>query len=248
MKRSHAGQPCQRQGADGAEGGYPRAVNLVAPPRARLSVEIVLDLVCPWCHLGVKRLKRALHARQDLSPELSWRPFLLNPDLPATGLPRQEYLVRKFGGEERARRLQSTLTDLGRGEGIEFRFDLMRRMANSLDAHRLVRWAGLHGVAGEMAERVMAAFFTEGVDIGDASALTMLAAEVGLDPLLARRFLASGAEAAAVHSENLRAHRLGISGVPCFVLAGRHAIAGAQEAEVLDRLFDVALADPPPQV
>lgn len=222
-------------------------VNLVAPPRARLSVEIVLDLVCPWCHLGVKRLKRALHARQDLSPELTWRPFLLNPDLPLSGLPRQEYLVRKFGGEERARRLQSTLADLGRAEGIDFRFDLIRRMPNSIDAHRLVRWAGLHGVAGEMAERVMAAFFAEGIDIGDPSALTMLAAEVGLDPLHARRFLASGAEAAAVHSENLRAHRLGISGVPCFVLAGRHAIAGAQEAEVLDRLFDVALADPPPQ-
>lgn len=222
-------------------------MNLVAPPRARLPVEIVLDLVCPWCHLGVKRLRRALHARPDLSAELSWRPFLLNPDLPGSGLPRQDYLVRKFGGEERARRLQSTLSDLGRGEGIEFRFELIRRMPNSLDAHRLVRWASVQDAGGEMAERIMTAFFSEGMDIGDPSALTMLAAEIGLDPLLARRFLASGAEAAAVHAENLRAHRLGISGVPCFVLMGRHAIAGAQEAEVLDRLFDVALADPPPQ-
>jgi predicted DsbA family dithiol-disulfide isomerase len=220
-------------------------VNLVAPPRVRLPVEIVLDLVCPWCHLGVKRLKRALHARQDLTADVSWRPFLLNPDLPPYGLPRQEYLVRKFGGEERARRLHATLTELGRAEGLEFRFDLIRRMPNSLDAHRMVRWAGLHGIAGEMAERLLAAFFTEGIDIGDPSALTMLGAEVGLDPLQARRFLASGAEASAVHAENLRAHRLGISGVPCLVLAGRHAIAGAQETEVLDRLFDVALADPP---
>ncbi|MDW8397363.1 MAG: DsbA family oxidoreductase [Acetobacteraceae bacterium] len=221
-------------------------MNLVAPPRLRLQVEIVLDLVCPWCYLGTRRLTRALRARPDIAAELSWLPFLLNPDLPVSGLPRQEYLVRKFGGEERARRLQATLADLGRAEGIGFRFDLIRRMPNSLDAHRLVRWAAMHGMAGEMVERLFTAFFTEGQDIGDPSVLTLLAAEIGLDPLHSRRFLASGAEAATVHAENLRAHRIGISGVPCFVLNGRHAIAGAQEAEVLDRMFGVALADQAP--
>lgn len=245
MKRySPAHAPVNRDRGRAAR--YPASVNLVAPPRLRLQVEIVLDLVCPWCHLGVRRLARALRARPDIAADITWRPFLLNPDLPASGLPRQEYLIRKFGGEERARRLQATLTDLGRAEGIAFRFDLIRRMPNSLDAHRLVRWAGMHGLAGEMVERLFAAFFTEGQDIGDPSVLTLLAAEIGLDPLHARRFLASGAEAATVHADNLRAHRIGISGVPCFVLNGRHAIAGAQEAEVLDRLFDVALADQAP--
>ena len=219
-------------------------MNLVAPPRNRLQIEVVLDLVCPWCHLGLRRLARALRARPDIAAEIAWRPFLLNPDLPPTGLPRQDYLISKFGGEDRARRLQATLVDLGRAEGIEFRFDRIRRMPNSLDAHRLVRWAGMHGLAAEMVERLFAAFFLEGEDIGDPSTLTRLAADIGLDPLATRRFLGSGAEAAAVHAENLRAHRMGISGVPCFVLNGRHAIAGAQEPEVLDRLFDVALADP----
>jgi predicted DsbA family dithiol-disulfide isomerase len=218
-------------------------VNVLTPPHARLPIEVVFDLVCPWCFLGVRRLRRALRARPDVRAELVWRPFLLNPDLAPQGVPRHEYLVRKFGGEERARRLHGTIAELGRAEGIEFRFDRIRRVPHSLDAHRLVRWAGRFGAADTMVDALFEAYFTEGVDVGDAAALAAVATRQGLDGIAARRFLATVAESEAVHTDNLRAHRLGINGVPCFVVGGRHAIAGAQEPEVLDRLLDIALVE-----
>jgi predicted DsbA family dithiol-disulfide isomerase len=216
-------------------------VNVLAPPRARLPIEVVFDLVCPWCFLGIRRLRRTLRARPDIAAELIWRPFLLNPDLAPQGVPRQEYLVRKFGGEERARRLHGTIAELGRAEGIAFRFERIRRVPHSLDAHRLVRWAGRFGLADAMVDAVFDAYFLDGVDIGEPTALAQVATRLGLDGIAARRFLATAAEVEAVHADNLRAHRLGINGVPCFVVAGRHAIAGAQEPEVLERLLDVAL-------
>jgi predicted DsbA family dithiol-disulfide isomerase len=218
-------------------------VNLLTPAHARLQIEVVFDLVCPWCFLGVRRLRRMLRARPDVRADLIWRPFLLNPDLAPQGVPRQEYLVRKFGGEDRARRLHGTIAELGRAEGLEFRFDRIRRVPHSLDAHRLVRWAGRQGASDAMVEALFLAYFADGADIGDAAVLAAVAARQGLDGVAARRFLATAAEVEAVHADNLRAHRLGINGVPCFVVAGRNAIAGAQEPEVLERLLDVALAE-----
>jgi predicted DsbA family dithiol-disulfide isomerase len=220
---------------------YDARVNLLAPPRARLPIEVVFDLVCPWCFLGIRRLRRTLRSRPDVAAELLWRPFLLNPDFAPQGIPRQDYLVRKFGGEDRARRLHGTIAELGRAEGIEFRFDRIRRVPHSLDAHRLVRWAGRFDAADQLVEAIFEAYFIEGADIGDPQVLAAIAGQQGLDAPLARRFLATVAEVEAVHADNLRAHRLGINGVPCFVVAGRSAIAGAQEPEVLERLLDVAL-------
>lgn len=216
-------------------------MNILAPPRARLPIEVVFDLVCPWCYLGIRRLRRMLAGRPDIQPELIWRPFLLNPDLAPQGVPRQDYLVRKFGGEERARRLHGTISELGRSEGVTFRFDRIRRVPHSLDAHRLVRWAGRFGAADAMVEAIFEAYFMEGADIGELNMLAQLAGRIGLETVAARRFLGTAGEVEAVHADNLRAHRLGINGVPCFVVAGRHAIAGAQEPEVLERLLDVAL-------
>ncbi|MBP0462864.1 DsbA family oxidoreductase [Roseomonas sp. PWR1] len=218
-------------------------MNLLVPPRSRLQIEVVFDLVCPWCYLGTRRLRRALRARPDIVADLHWRPFLLNPDIPAGGLPRHEFLTRKFGGEERARRLHATIAELGVAEGVPFHFERIRRMPSSLDAHRLVRFASRDGLAEPMVDALFHAHFAEGADLGDDIALVALAARVGLDPVQVRRFLDSGSEADAVHAENLRAHRLGINGVPCFVMGGRHAIAGAQEPEVLERLIDVAMAE-----
>lgn len=218
-------------------------MNILSPPSSRLSIEVVFDLVCPWCHLGIRRLRRALASRPDLLAELSWRPFLLNPDLTPAGVARGEYVARKFGGEDRARRLHGTIAELGRAEGIAFNFERIRRVPASLDAHRLVRWAARFGMADAAVDALFEGYFADGADIGDAAALVTVAAQLGLDPVAARRFLASGAETEGVHADNLRAHRLGINGVPCFVIAGRHAIAGAQEPEVLERLLDVALAE-----
>ena len=120
-------------------------MNILAPTRARLQIEVVFDLVCPWCYLGVHRLRRTLRGRPDLGADLIWRPFLLNPDIAPGGVSRHDYMLRKFGGEERARRLHATIADLGRAEGLRFAFDRIRRIPPSLDAHRLVRFADRHG-------------------------------------------------------------------------------------------------------
>jgi len=218
-------------------------VNILAPPRARLQVEVVFDLVCPWCFLGTQRLRRTLRSRPDLAADITWRPFLLNPDISPGGVARSDYLLRKFGGEDRARRLHATIAELGRAEGVRFAFDRIRRIPASLDAHRLVRLADRHGLADAAVFALFEAYFCEGMDIGDVAVLATVAGGLGMDPVATRRALTGSQEAEAVHADNLRAHRLGINGVPCFVVQGRHAIAGAQEPEVLERLLDVALVE-----
>lgn len=206
---------------------------------------MVHDLVCPWCYLGLRRLLRTLRRRPDIMAELIWRPFLLNPDMPRGGMSRDDYVIRKFGGEERARRLYASIAEVGRAEGVNFRFDRVLRTPSSIDAHRLVRWVVQQqpdaGVA--VVEAIFHAHFTDGADIGDPATLADIAGRLGLHRAAALFHLSGDAEADAVHAENLRAHRIGINGVPCFVIAGRHAIAGAQDAEVIERLLDVALVE-----
>lgn len=224
-------------------------MNLLSPARSHLEIEVVYDLVCPWCFLGTRRLRRALSRRPDILATLRWRPFLLNPDLGSAGLTRGDYMARKFGGEERARRLHATMTELGRAEGITFHFDRIRRVPASVDAHRLVRFGTQHGIADALVDALFVAHFCDGADIGHHGTLAAIGAAHGLDQTVLARFLSGGLETEAVHGENLRAHRFGINGVPCFVINGRqgvgpgHAIAGAQEPEVLERLMDVAVAE-----
>jgi predicted DsbA family dithiol-disulfide isomerase len=218
-------------------------VNVLAPPKARLGIEIVHDLVCPWCFLGVRRLMRTLRRRPDLLYEITWRPFLLNPDMPRIGMARPDYVLRKFGGEDRARRLYASIAEIGRVEGVQFRFDRIRRTPSSVDAHRLVRYAARVGRADAMVEALFSAHFTDGLDIGELSVLIAVGQACGLNGAAVRRYLLGEEDTDAVHADNLRAHRLGINGVPCFVIAGRHAIAGAQEPEVIERLLDVAAVE-----
>lgn len=215
-------------------------MNVLAPPKARLPIEVVHDLVCPWCYLGVRRLMRTIRRRPDLLFLVTWRPFLLNPDMPRSGMSRPDYVIRKFGGEDRARRLYSSIAEIGRAEGLLFRFDRIRRTPSSIDAHRSVRFAARYGRADEMVEALFCAHFSDGRDIGDPATLCAIAAACGLDAGALRRMLTSDEDIDAIHADNLRAHRLGINGVPCFVVAGEHAIAGAQEPEVIERLLDVA--------
>lgn len=218
-------------------------MNVLAPPKARLGIEVVHDLICPWCYLGVRRLFRTLRRRPDLLCDLTWRPFLLNPDMPRAGMARTDYVIRKFGGEDRARRLYASIGEIGHAEGVQFRFDRIRRTPSSVDAHRLVRWSHRYGRANEVVEALFAGHFTDGRDIGESGVLADIAASAGLDRAAALDFLGGEDEVDQVHADNLRAHRLGINGVPCFVVSGRHAIAGAQEPEVIERLLDVAAVE-----
>jgi predicted DsbA family dithiol-disulfide isomerase len=218
-------------------------MNVLSPARARLQIQVVHDLVCPWCYIGLRRLKRALASRLDIQAELSFHPFLLNPDMPRAGIARADYNIRRFGGTERAQRVHAGISEAGLAEGINFRFDLIRRTPSSVDAHRLVRFAAGFIDTAALIETLFAAYFTEGRDIGDSEELTAIAARHALPVAAVQQLLAGNEGTEKVHEDNLNAHRLGISGVPCFVIAGTHAIAGAQEPEVISRLFDVAMAE-----
>lgn len=208
-----------------------------------MQIEVVYDLVCPWCYLGVRRLFRTMRRRPDFLFDLVWRPFLLNPDMPRAGMSRSDYVIRKFGGEDRARRMYGSITEIGTAEGVAFRFDRIRRTPSSVDAHRAVRWAARFGAGREVVEALFTAHFTDGHDIGDPAVLRAVVGSCNLDVPAFSAFLSTDEDVEFVHADNLRAHRLGINGVPCFVIAGRHAIAGAQEPEVIERLLDVAAVD-----
>lgn len=214
----------------------------LAPTPSRLPIEVVFDFVCPWCYLGVRRLVALLDRRPDLDVSLSWRSFLLNPDMPRTGMSRTDYMVRKFGAEERAKRLYATIAELGAQEGLNFDFTSIGRTPNSIDAHRLVQEAAKSGVADLLVMHIFAAHFIEGLDIGNVSVLASLAARSGMDPEAAELFLRQSEGGELIYVENIRAHRLGINGVPCFIINGEHAISGAQENEVLERLIDLAVS------
>lgn len=215
-------------------------MNSLAPLPSRLEVEIVFDFVCPWCFLGIKRLFSVLSRRPDLDVTLQWQPFLLNPDMPRAGISRAEYLIRKFGAEDRAKRLQTTIHELGAAEGIEFNFAAIRQAPDSVAAHRLIREAVKYDMADALVMHIFSAYFVEGLDIGKAHILAELAGRVGIDTNKVTAFLEREDDTELVYTENLRAHRLGINGVPCFILGGEYAISGAQEGEVLERLMDLA--------
>jgi len=220
-------------------------MNVLSPPRSRILIAFVHDLVCPWCYIGLRRLLRAVANRPDISADLRFHPFLLNPDMPRAGMPRSDYIARKFGGNERAQRMQNTIREIGLQEGIFFRFDTITRTPATINAHRLVRFANRHGETLPVVEAIFAAYFNDGRDIGDIGTLVAIAAEQGLPVRDATDYLAGNEDCECVHHDNLTAHRLGISGVPCFIFGDSLAIAGAQEPEVIERLFDAALYDIP---
>jgi predicted DsbA family dithiol-disulfide isomerase len=207
-----------------------------------MRIDIVADVICPWCFIGKRRLERALALRPDLSVTLSWRAFELNPDMPSEGISREAYLAAKFGGFGMAERLYANIRAAGRGVGIDFAFERIRRTPNTLRAHRLIRLAADRGRANAVVEALFRAYFIAGLDIGDVETLAVIAARAGLDHAEARRHLASEAGTAEVRADEHRARRLGIHAVPCFVLERGYAISGAQEPEMFLPLFDIALA------
>ena len=205
-----------------------------------MQIDIVADVACPWCFIGKRRLERALALRPDIVATRSWRAFQLNPDMPPEGISREFYLSAKFGSPRQATRSYAAITAAGRGEGIDFAFERMRRTPNTLRAHRLVRLAAFEGAGDAMVEALFQAYFVDGLDIGDVDTLAAIAVRAGLDYDAARAYLAGDTGAVEVLAEESRARRLGIHAVPCFVLERGYAIAGAQEPEMFLPLFDIA--------
>ena len=207
-----------------------------------MRIDIVFDTVCPWCFVGKRRFDRALRSRPNLKPEIRYRSFLLNPDLPAQGVDRREYLDRKFGGSQQYDRIVEALVFTGKGEGINFALDKIRRTPNSSGSHRLVRLAQTVGRQHEAVEALFTAYFERGLDIGNTEVLIRLAEEAGIERHMAHAHLTSDSDVNAVYTENARMHRLGITGVPCYIFNEGRAIAGAQEPDILVKMLDMATA------
>jgi len=203
-------------------------------------IGIVFDPACPWGYIGKRRLERALSMRPDLRPVLKWWPFLLNPEMPAEGIDRTSYLLRKYGSETRVGRIYGAIAEVGQSVEIDFAFERIRRAPNTVNAHRLVRFAGAEGRADAAVEALFFSYFIEARDVGNVSILLEIGAELGLDARSLKRYLESGQDAELIYEENARAHRLGVNGVPSFVFGGSLVISGAQEPQVLARMLDVA--------
>lgn len=205
-----------------------------------MHIDIVLDVICPWCFIGKRRLERALALRPDLTVTRSWRAFQLNPGMPAEGFPRELYVPAKSSSSRSGKRSQANVRAAGRGEGIEFAFDRIRRTPNTLQAHRLIHLSAIHGQADQAVEALFQAYFLDGLDIGDIEILTTIGARAGLDQAETHNYLTGETGVDEVLSEERRARELGIHAVPCFVLERGYAISGAQEPEMFLPLFDIA--------
>ena len=212
-----------------------------------LRIEVISDVVCPWCFIGKRRLDRALQLlgqEQDSEPltvDLLWRPFQLNPQLPPEGMARSAYLAAKFGG--RAEQIYARVTAAGRTVGIDFAFERIVRQPNTVAAHQLIDLARSLGVQDQMVEVLFRGYFLEGKDLTQPSALIGLAQEAGIDGEQARACLNDDAQRQAVVEQDEHARELGVGGVPFFIFGGQLAVSGAQEPEVLVRAFKQAAGE-----
>ena len=201
---------------------------------APLVVDVVSDVVCPWCFIGKRNLEAALAGLPDGDQaQVRWHAFELNPDLPAEGVDRRGYLEAKFGGPVRAAEIYARVREAGVRAGIAFDFEAIARQPNTREAHRLIAWSQAQGDAGPLVERLFRAYFVEGRFVGDRDTLAALAADAGLDADAVRAWLASGEGADAIEAAEARARSLGIGGVPFFIFDGKVGLSGAQPPEAI---------------
>jgi predicted DsbA family dithiol-disulfide isomerase len=202
-----------------------------------LTVDVISDVTCPWCFIGKRRLEKALNGRPA---SVRWHPFQLNPEMPREGIERKSYRIRKFGSWERSQELDAQVAAAGRGEVIAFHFDLMTRTPNTLDAHRIIWLAGERGVQDAVVEALFLAYFTDGRDLSDRATLAEIAAGVGLDRAEVDELLAGDRGLDVVRAGEGQARRLGVSGVPSFVVNGEITLSGAQPPMLFLQAFEQA--------
>ena len=208
-----------------------------------MRIDIVSDTVCPWCYIGKQRLEKALDGVDGPAPGIAWHPFQLNPDMPPSGMPRRDYLELKFGGPERAGRAYEAVTRLAAAECPGVDFAAIERTPNTLDSHRLIRYAAeTAGAAaqGAVVDALFRAYFEAAEDIGDPSVLGRVAGACGLDGDTVRAWIESGEDAELVLEADGRFRAMGLRGVPLFIVDGRYALSGAQEPEVFRQVFAAA--------
>jgi predicted DsbA family dithiol-disulfide isomerase len=200
-----------------------------------LQIDIVSDVVCPWCYIGKRRIENALALVPDVPVEINWRPFFLNNWVPREGISRDEYLTAKFGSPEAYKGIAGRVVAAADEEGLLYRPDLVKRQPNTIDCHRLIHWAEPHGKSAEMKQRLMELYFREGGDLTDINVLVQAAADCGLDADDIRARLATDEDVDLISAQAKDASDKGISGVPTFVFAQKYAVSGAQPAEQLAR-------------
>ena len=203
-----------------------------AAPSA-LHIDVVSDVVCPWCFIGKRRLENALELVPDILVDINWRPYFLNPWIPRDGIDRQTYLETKFGSAERYAVIAERVVAAAALEGLLYASDAISRQPNTLDCHRLILWSRSATDPGNMKQRLMELYFSEGADLSDPNTLIQAAVDCGMDGDLVRRLLASDADVDRIENEANSAKEAGIDGVPCFIFGGSTIVTGAQSPEYL---------------
>jgi predicted DsbA family dithiol-disulfide isomerase len=210
------------------------------PDQNPLRIDVVSDIVCPWCFIGKARLEKALALKPDIPVEVHFRPYFLNDWIPRDGISREEYLTTKFGSVEHYSHIAQRVAAAARAEGLTYAMDKISRQPNTIDAHRLIYWADKIGKAPQMKQKLMDLYFTQGADLTSRDVLAKAAADVGLGDVSAD--LASDKDVAEVEREALAAKEAGIQGVPMYILGGRFAISGAQDPNYLAEAIERAAA------
>ena len=197
-----------------------------------VKLDILSDPICPWCYIGKTHLDRALAQVPDHPFVIEWHPFQLNPDMPAEGMGRRDYLEGKFGGKEGAVRAYAPVVENAKAAGLEINFEGMQRTPNTLNAHRLIHWAGIERKQTEAVDALFHAYFVEARDIGDAEVLADIADAIGMDASVVAKLLASDADREEIQSRDAHSRQMGVSSVPTFIVGGKHAVPGAQQPDL----------------
>ena len=207
-----------------------------------IRLDIFSDPICPWCFIGKANLDRALEARPDHPFAIEWHPFQLNPDMPPEGADRRSYLEAKFGSKQNAVSIYARVAEAAEAAGVAITFEAMNRVPNTLDAHRMIHWAGLEGRQSVMVSALFRAYFRDGKDIGDKATLAALAGDAGMDAALAARLLATDADRADIAARDAHARQRGVNAVPTFVISNQYVLSGAQPADLWGKVIDELVA------
>jgi predicted DsbA family dithiol-disulfide isomerase len=214
-----------------------------------IRLDIFSDPICPWCYIGKTLLDRALESRPDHPFSVEWHPFQLNPDMPAEGMDRRTYLESKFGGKQQAIEVYARIAEAAQNAGIEIDFAAIQRTPNTMNAHRLIHWAGLEGRQNAVVAALFRAYFKDGRDIGSTDTLVDIAQACGMDAEATERLFATDADLVDLAARDTDARQKGVTGVPAFLIAQQYMMPGAQPVEtwqqVIDELLETIAQEPP---
>jgi len=201
--------------------------------QAPITIDVISDVMCPWCYIGKRRLEAALRSVPDLPVEVRWHPYQLDETLPWEGKDRTQYLHDKFGGPERANAVYSQIAEAGAQEGIDFAFERIRVSPNTLDSHRLILWSRADNLQDEVVERLFKAYFIDGEDLTKSETLVRIADEAGMESDLVEQLLETDSDLKKTKTQIAQAHEMGVTGVPFFIIDGRFALSGAEKPETI---------------